>query len=272
MSSAKRSFPAYSAAFTPLERAPVMSLNVSLGPYVQIKESIIAAAHRGESRTACFVNVHMAIEGKKDPAFTRIVNEADWVVTDGIPITWALRRHLGIEQERVAGIDMLPDLVSQAAEQQLPIFFYGSTPEVLATLVTVCRKRYPTVQIAGTLSPPFRPLSGEEEEQIVEQINQSGARLVFVALGCPKQERWMAGMRGRVQAVMVAIGGALPILAGMQSRSPRWMQRGGLEWVYRLAMEPRRLFKRYAVTNSLFVLYLVQSARKPPKHESRPSR
>jgi N-acetylglucosaminyldiphosphoundecaprenol N-acetyl-beta-D-mannosaminyltransferase len=200
----------------------------------------------------------MTIEGQKDPNFARIVNEADWVAADGVPLTWSMRLHQGIQQDRVAGIDMLPDLVARSAKEQLPIFFYGSTPDVLEKTVTVCRERYPAVQIAGILSPPFRPLTADEEEQIVTQINESGARLVFVALGCPKQERWIAQMRGRVQAVMLGIGGALPILAGVQTRSPRWMQQAGLEWLYRLAVEPRRLFKRYAVTNSLFLYHLLR--------------
>ncbi|MEZ0608458.1 WecB/TagA/CpsF family glycosyltransferase [Fibrella sp. WM1] len=241
-----------------LPRASVLSLDISLASYHSIQEAIIAAAHRHESRTACFANVHMTVEGTHDAAFARIVNEADWVTADGVPLTWAIRLLDGLPQERVAGIDMLPDLVRRAAEDQLPVFFYGSTPDVLAKTVAVCQERYPALQLAGTLSPPFRPLTQAEEIEVIDTINASGARLVFVALGCPKQERWMAQMRGRIQAVMLGIGGALPILAGTQSRSPRWMQQNGLEWVFRLAVEPRRLFKRYAVTNSLFLLYLTR--------------
>lgn len=218
----------------------------------------MAAARRGESRTACFANVHMTVEAQHDPAFARLVNGADWVTADGVPLTWALRLLDGIRQPRVAGIDMLPDLVRQAAAEGLPVFFYGSTPEVLARTVAVCQERHPGLQIAGTLSPPFRPLTEAEETEVVETINASGARLVFVALGCPKQERWIARMRGRIGAVLLGIGGALPILAGTQRRSPRWMQQNGLEWAYRLAVEPRRLFKRYARTNTLFLLYLTR--------------
>lgn len=239
-------------------RAPVLGLTISLTSYHSMQESILAAAHRGESRTACFANVHMTIEGQHDPNFAQIVNGADWVAADGVPLTWAINWLHKLQQERIAGIDMLPDLVRRAAEEQLPIFFYGSTPEVLAKTVSICQERYPGIQIAGTLSPPFRPQSEAEEEQDIRTINSSGTRLVFVALGCPKQERWIARMRGRVQAVMLGIGGALPILAGTQKRSPRWMQQNGLEWTYRLVVEPRRLFRRYAVTNSLFLLYLTR--------------
>lgn len=240
------------------ERAPVISLNVSLGSYDHIRESIIRAAQQGESRTVCFANVHMTIEGQQKKEFAELVNGADWVCADGVPLTWAIRLQRQIRQDRVAGIDMLPDLVRRAADENLPVFFYGSTPDVLAKTVAVCEQRHPDLRIAGVLSPPFRALTPAEEEATVTQINASGARLVFVALGCPKQERWMAQMRGRIGAVMLGIGGALPILAGVQSRSPLWMQQNGLEWAYRLAMEPRRLFKRYAVTNSLFLLHLAR--------------
>lgn len=239
-------------------RASVLSLSFSLGTYNQIQESIIATAKRGESRMACLANVHMTVEASNDLAFSNIVNEADWVTTDGVPLTWALRLLHGIKQDRIAGFDLLSDLTRRAAEEHISIFFYGSTPEMLKQVTARCYKLYPSIQIAGTLSPPFRPLTWSEEEDIITHINETGARLVFVALGCPKQERWMAQMRGKIQAVMVGVGGALPILAGTQSRSPMWVQRAGLEWLHRLAMEPRRLFKRYAVTNSLFVVRLAR--------------
>jgi N-acetylglucosaminyldiphosphoundecaprenol N-acetyl-beta-D-mannosaminyltransferase len=241
---------------SPTERATILSLQVSLGNYQEFQDALINAAHRGESRTACFANVHMAVEAHRDPEFAKVVNSADWVCTDGLPLTWAMRLLHRQHQDRVTGPDTLNNMVKRAAKEQLPIFFYGSTNDVLAKAVAVCRERYPAIQIAGTLSPPFRSLTIEEEEEIIDQINKSGARLVFVALGCPKQERWMARMRGKVQAVMLGIGGGLPILAGVQSRPPQWIQRIGMEWFYRLALEPRRLFKRYAVTNSLYGWYL----------------
>jgi N-acetylglucosaminyldiphosphoundecaprenol N-acetyl-beta-D-mannosaminyltransferase len=117
-------------------------------------------------------------------------------------------------------------------------------------------RHYPNLHIRGLYSPPFRALTPEEEERTIERINSSGAKLLFVVLGCPKQEQWMASMAGRINAVMIGIGGALPVLIGMQKRAPKWMQRAGLEWLFRLLQEPRRLFKRYFVTNSVF-LYLL---------------
>ena len=241
-------------------RASVLSLSITLASYRQILEAILEAARRGDSRTACFANVHMTVEAAGDADFAALVNGADWVVTDGVPLTWALRSLRNIRQERVTGLDVLPDILQRAATEEIPVFFYGSTPEVLSRTVMVCGQRYPKLRIAGTFSPPFRPLTQTEELQVVWQINQSGARLVLVALGCPLQERWMARMKGQVQAVMLGIGGALPVLAGVHSRAPKWMQKAGLEWFYRLILEPRRLLRRYAYTNTLFLSSLIGQA------------
>lgn len=239
-------------------RASVISLALSLGSYQAVQESIVATAKQGQSGTVCFANVHMCVEAQHNPAIARAVNQANWVVADGVPLLWAMQLLYGIKQERITGLDMLPSLLERAAEEKLPVFFYGSTEDVLAQTVGVCRQKYPSLKIAGTLSPPFRALTAEEETQIARQITASGTKLVFVALGCPKQEVWLDRMRNQIPAVLLAIGGALPVLAGSVSRSPKWMQRSGLEWFYRFLQEPRRLFKRYAVTNSLFLYYLVK--------------
>lgn len=241
-----------------LQRRHVVSLGLTTAPFSVFRESIIAAAIEGKSSTACFANVHMVVECQQNPAVAEAVNRADWVGTDGVPLQWALKSLYGLEQERVPGMDMMPALLERAAEERLPVFFYGSTPEALAKCVAVCEERFPGLIIAGTLSPPFRPLTADEETDIARQITHSGARLVFVALGCPKQELWMARMRGRIPAVMLGIGGALPILTGDTKRAPLWIRQMGLEWAVRLAQEPGRLLKRYATTNSLYIWYFTK--------------
>ncbi|SOD99821.1 WecB/TagA/CpsF family glycosyltransferase [Spirosoma fluviale] len=258
MSTSYASLSAPQSAIHEFKRASVLGLSFSLGSYHQIQEAIIAAARRKESRMACLANVHMTVEATNDPVFGEVVNGADWVATDGMPLTWALRLLHGIQQERVAGFDLFSDLIRRAAEENLSIFFYGSTPKMLDEVVGKCGELYPSLDVAGSLSPPFRPLTEHEQEDVIAHINNSGAQLVFVALGCPKQERWMQQMRGKIQAVMVGVGGALPIFTGTQGRSPNWMRNAGLEWAHRLAMEPRRLFKRYAITNSLFIIRLAR--------------
>ena len=246
----------YSIQSTSLPRARVVSLGITPITFSAVKEAIIKSAHQGESRTACFPNAHMVVEAQQKPELARAVNNSDWVLADGVPLLWAIKRLYGHTQERVAGMDMMPALLEQAVTEQIPVLFYGSTTERLEHAAAVCRQRYPGLQIVGLISPPFRPLTPAEEEAEVQQIIQSGARLVFVALGCPKQELWMGRMRGRIPAVMLGIGGALPILTGEHKRAPAWIRQMGMEWAFRLALEPRRLFRRYATTNALYVWHL----------------
>lgn len=246
----------------PLQRRHVVSLQLTAAPFSVFEDTIVAAAAEGRSSTVCFANVHMVIECRQNPAMAEAVNGADWVGADGVPLQWALKSLYGLNQERVPGMDMMPALLKRAAKEHLPVFFYGSTPDALDRCVAVCRERFPDLPIAGTLSPPFRPLTADEEDTYARQITNSGARLVFVALGCPKQELWMARMRGRIPAVMLGIGGALPILTGDAKRAPLWVRQMGLEWAVRLAQEPNRLLKRYATTNSLYVWYFTRQLLK----------
>lgn len=203
----------------------------------------------------CVANVHMCIEAYDDPAFGRIVNNADMITPDGMPLAKAIKFLYGGHQDRVAGMDLLPDLLDEAERRKLSCFIYGGSEKTLIKSEEYISAVYPKLR-CGYYSPPFRTLTTEEEQADVERINAFGANLVFVALGCPKQEKWMARMKGRVQACMVGIGGALPVMIGMQNRAPIWMQKASLEWLYRLVQEPKRLFKRYAYTNTKF-LYLL---------------
>jgi N-acetylglucosaminyldiphosphoundecaprenol N-acetyl-beta-D-mannosaminyltransferase len=163
----------------------------------------------------------------------------------------------GIKQDRVAGMDMLPDLLSACEEEQLPVFIYGGTNSLIDKTRTYISERYATLPVAGMYSPPFRELTSLEDQEVVDKINASHARVVFVVLGCPKQEKWMAAMKGKINAVMIGIGGALPVLVGMQKRAPKWIQDSGFEWIFRLAQDPRRLARRYVFTNSIFVYLLL---------------
>ncbi|MFD2934150.1 WecB/TagA/CpsF family glycosyltransferase [Spirosoma flavum] len=250
----EKAIPAVSRSLS--ERLHLISLNLSPGSYSQLQDWIINAAHQRESRTVCCANVHMVIEAKQNPAIAEAVNSADWVTPDGVPLVWALRGLYGLRQDRIAGMDLAVSLLQRAADEGISVFFYGSTPQVLERLSQTCLERFPALQIAGVLSPPFRKTTPGEDNTISKQISDSGAGLVLVILGCPKQELWMAQMRGRIPAVMIGLGGALLVLAGFQTRAPLWMQQNGLEWLFRLAQEPRRLFKRYAVTNSLYIWYV----------------
>ena len=230
--------------------------NISTGEYSDFVSKILSYAKERRSAYACVANVHMYIEAYKNETFNSIINEADIITPDGVPLCWWLRLKYGIKQQRVAGMDLLPDILKEMEKKELKVYIYGGSDVLIKQTAIHLNQQYPLLPIAGLKSPPFRELTKEEEELSINEINSSGAQLVFVILGCPRQEKWMASMKGRINAVMVGVGGALPVLIGMQKRAPQWMQRSGLEWLYRLAQEPVRLFKRYAVTNTLF-LYLL---------------
>jgi N-acetylglucosaminyldiphosphoundecaprenol N-acetyl-beta-D-mannosaminyltransferase len=239
-----------------MKKMQVLNFPISIGKYQDYIEYIIESATNGVSQYIYVANVHMVVEAFWNKSFSEKVRLAGVVTPDGKPLTWALRLLHGIKQDRVAGMDVLPTLLKRSEKMQLPLYIYGGTESLLFRTREYLKKNYPDLVINGLYSPPFRELTPEEETRAIDQINRSGAKLVFVVLGCPKQEQWMASMAGKVNAVMIGIGGALPVLVGLQKRAPKWMQDSGLEWLFRLYLEPKRLFKRYAVTNSVF-LYLL---------------
>jgi N-acetylglucosaminyldiphosphoundecaprenol N-acetyl-beta-D-mannosaminyltransferase len=207
-----------------------------------------------ESRYVCICNAHSVVTTTQDLEFKVAINNADMATPDGAPIAWALR-HLGYPtQERINGPDLMWKYLREAERRGQVVFFYGSTEETLAQLRQSLAAAFPRLSIGGMVAPPFRQLTPEEDEAMVQEINDAGAQVVFVGLGCPKQEKWMADHRGRIQAVMVGVGAAFDYHSGGIKRAPLWWQDHGLEWLYRLGSEPRRLFKRYMVTNTLFVL------------------
>ncbi|WP_273846993.1 WecB/TagA/CpsF family glycosyltransferase [Rubrobacter calidifluminis] len=213
-------------------------------------------AREGHSSYVCVANVHMAMEAFDSASFRRIVNDADLVVPDGRPLVWALR-WLGVRgAPQARGADLLVYLVENAARAGIPVGFYGGTPESLEALVRVLGERFPGLEVACAISPPFRELTEQEDEAYVRQIRASGARILFVGLGCPKQEMWMARHRGSIPAVMVGVGAAFDFCSGRIRQAPGLLQKAGLEWAYRLSREPRRLWKRYLKHNPRFAAML----------------
>ncbi len=237
-------------------RQEVIGFSISIGKYGEFIHQITEKARTGGSEYVCVANVHMFIEARHDADFSSVVKDAFLVTPDGKPLTWALRILHRIRQERVAGMDILPDLLEKSNRETIPVFFYGGKTSLLERAEEFLKKKYPELKVAGMYSPPFKSLSATEENEVVRMINDSGAKLVFVILGCPKQEKWMAKMKGRIHAVMVGVGGALPVLVDLQKRAPKWMQRSGLEWLYRLGQEPKRLWRRYLSTNPVFIYLL----------------
>ncbi len=241
-----------------MKRSKVLNFPISIGKFPQFVESIVEAAVEGSGKYVFVANVHMFMEAFWSATFLEMANDAYIITPDGKPLTWALRLLYGIKQPRVSGMDLLPELLLKAEHLDIPVCFYGGSPELLLKTDAFVKQNYPGLKNAGLFSPPFREPNEQELAHAEDQIRNSGAKLIFVVLGCPKQERWMASMKGRFNAVMIGIGGALPVLVGMKKRAPAWMQHAGLEWFYRFIQEPERLFKRYLITNSAFIYLLLK--------------
>jgi len=241
-----------------MQRDKLIHFDLSLGEFSSFLPPMIDLARQRSSSTVCVANVHMFVEAYLDRDFGKVVNNADIITPDGKPLTWGMRILKGVRQERVAGSDILPQLLQECERQQLSVFFYGGSKALLDETSRFLGSRYPGLKVAGLYSPPFRALTEEENAAIINRINEAAPNVVVVVLGCPKQEKWSANMKGKINSLMIGFGGALPLLIGTQKRAPRWMQRSGLEWLYRLYVEPRRLFKRYAVTNTLFVYIILK--------------
>lgn len=216
-------------------------------------DRLLGWAQRRESRYVAICNAHVVVSASRDADYREVINGADMATPDGAPVAWMLRRQGFAGQPRINGPDLMWALAGRCAAQGVPVYCYGSTPHTLDLLQQRLRAAFPALVLHAE-SPPFRALTEQEDADAVARINATGAGVVLVGLGCPKQERWMAQHRGRVQAVMVGVGAAFDFHAGTVRRAPAWMQAHGLEWLHRLASEPRRLWKRYLVTNTLFVL------------------
>ena len=232
----------------------ILGTRVDPTSYRHVVETVARWSGKRASKYVCVATVNQVMEAYDSPEFLSVMNGADLITPDGMPLVWGLRLLGHKEATRVYGPDLTPILLERAAAEGLPVGFYGGAPEVLERFVQVMRERYPKLQIAYSYSPPFRDLTPEEDQQVVQDINTSGTRILFVGIGNPKQECWMAAHRGKVQAVMLGVGAAFDFLAGAKLQAPRWMMPLGMEWLFRLVTEPRRLWKRYLKQNPRFVV------------------
>ena len=250
------------ASFPARRTMPVLGTPIDVGSAPALLERIAGWAAARESRYVCICNAHSIVTAMQDAVFAEALGRADMATADGTPVAWMLRRQGAADQQRVSGPDLMLDYFDHAARVGESVFLYGSTPATLSTLQARLLQHWPTLRIAGAISPPFRPLTADEDAADVERINASGANTVWVSLGCPKQELWMAAHRSQVKAVMLGVGAAFDFHAGNVTRAPAWMRRYGLEWLHRLLQEPRRLWRRYFYTNSAFILYAAKQLLK----------
>jgi N-acetylglucosaminyldiphosphoundecaprenol N-acetyl-beta-D-mannosaminyltransferase len=217
------------------------------------------------SKVVCIANVHMLTEAYGNPDFADVLTKADLVTPDGMPLVWMLKLMGAAKQDRVAGVDVLLALCKSACSEDISIFFLGSQSAILEKMRQRLEVEFPTLKIAGMEPLPFRPMTESEDEAIVQTLNASGAGLVFVSLGCPKQELWMTQHQGRVQAVMIGLGGAFPVYAGIHKRAPKVIRNSGFEWLYRLAQEPKRLWGRYSSTIPIFMWLALKQLLDTPR-------
>jgi len=229
-------------------------MRVDATSYEAAAHRVCAWARDDAARYVCVANVHMTMTAVDDAGFRDLVNRADLVTPDGMPLVWMLGR-LGVpDASRVYGPTLLLHVCERAAEEGVPVGFYGGTDDVLRDLRSTLEARYPGLDIAYAYAPPFRPLTPEEDASVVADIEASGARILFVGLGCPKQERWMAAHQDRLPLVQLGVGAAFAFHAGHVRQAPAWLQDRGLEWAFRLVTEPRRLWRRYLYNNPRFMV------------------
>jgi N-acetylglucosaminyldiphosphoundecaprenol N-acetyl-beta-D-mannosaminyltransferase len=206
----------------------------------------------------CVSGVHGVMESQRDPELLRIHNAAGMVTPDGMPLVWLLKLGGIRRADRIYGPDLMLATFERAEARRYRHFLYGVTDDTIARLSANLTARYPGTVIAGSYAPPFRPLTAEEDAEVVRKINASGADIIWVGLSTPKQERWMATHRDRLEApVLIGVGAAFDFHAGLKRQAPRFIQRSGFEWLFRMAIEPRRLWRRYLTNNPQFVLRVV---------------
>ncbi|MEW6400369.1 MAG: WecB/TagA/CpsF family glycosyltransferase [Chloroflexota bacterium] len=235
----------------------ILGVSLTSTDYESASQELIRWARAGQSRFVCAANVHMLMEAYDSAPYKEIVHSADLVVPDGMPLVWMMRAKGQKRQQRVYGPTLMLHVLEAAAQEKLSVGFYGSRPEVLDALVKRMQAQYPALNAIFSCSPPFGELSPEQDAEIVKKIDRSGVQILFVGLGCPRQEIWMAAHRGIVQAVMIGVGAAFDFHAGLKSQAPGWMQAIGLEWLFRLATEPGRLWRRYLYHNPRFIFLAV---------------
>jgi N-acetylglucosaminyldiphosphoundecaprenol N-acetyl-beta-D-mannosaminyltransferase len=236
----------------PLQSRRILRTRVDATSYRHATGQVLDWAAAGESRYVCVATVNNLIEGCDDPGYNALMEAADLVTPDGMPLVWGLRL-LGVpDASRVYGPDLTPLVCEEAARRGVPVGFYGGQDDVLDDLEASLTRRYPGLRIAYRWSPPFRPLTATEEAKVGDDLARSGTRVLFVGLGTPKQERWMAAHKG-LPMVMLGVGAAFDFLSGRKRQAPPVLQRLGLEWLYRLVHEPRRLWRRYLYRNPRFV-------------------
>ncbi|RME56144.1 glycosyltransferase [Candidatus Parcubacteria bacterium] len=240
---------------SPIQPGKIIGLPVVGGNLEDISSQIIWLAKQSQKGFVCVANVHMLVEARKDMRLRKVLDQAGLVTSDGMPLVWALKIQGNKHAKRVAGPDLVLELCKKAQKENIPVYFFGSSRETINALEVAIGMRFPNLLVVGYESPSELPQCPRVDFDVLARLRRSGAKIIFVGLGCPKQEYWMYAYSPYLSAQLVGVGAAFDFIAGTLKRAPLWMQKSGLEWFYRLCSEPRRLWRRYLTTNSLFIWY-----------------
>ncbi len=238
-----------------MKRENILTLQVNITNLTNVLENIENWLKNQVSHYICVSNVHMCMETYDSSEFCDIINNADMVIPDGKPLALGLKLLGHKDAQQVRGADVTLAICEQAEQMGWVIGLYGGSEQALVDFKQFLLTQFPSIKIACAISPPFRELTDEEDQAYITQINQAGVQILFVGLGCPKQEHWMAMHKGKVNSVMLGVGAVFDFLSGNKKEAPRWVQSIGMEWLFRLISEPRRLWKRYLKHNPRFILF-----------------
>lgn len=241
-----------------IKKHRVIQILVSQIGYKEALDHVFELAKSYVSSYFCFSNAQMMVEAKQDKTICEAINRANMTFADGMSVVAALKFLHKIQQPRIAGMDIIFDILKMASEKNVSIFLFGSEQHILEKFIKKTAVEYPNLKVAGIIAPSFKQITDQDNKNYASAINQSGAGIVLVCLGCPKQELWMAANHKNIHAALLGIGGALPMYVSEVKRAPLFMQKNYLEWLFRLIQEPRRLWKRYLITNTLFIIFVMK--------------
>lgn len=236
----------------------VQGIPVTAGSAENIAVAIFQKTKENLTGYICAANVHMVTLASRDEKLRTVMEKAIFVTPDGMPLVWLLKKTGYKKAERITGTDLTLNLCESAEKKGISVGFYGSSVQTIEALQKSISEKFPSLNVAFYESPPILPLHPRVDPDVANRLCRSGAQIIFVGLGCPKQEFWMAAYTSQLSAVLIGVGAAFDFIAGTSRRAPPWMQRFGLEWFYRLLTDPQRTWKRYVTTNPLFVWQIMR--------------
>ena len=233
----------------------ILGVPINIVSLRSLTSYLIKSSKSSKRLYICLVNVHMIVTSKKNILLKKAMNSASFLISDGMPLVWEMKRKGYKDMKRISGTELLIELCAEAEKKELSVFFYGGSQSTIVKLKKNLNDRFEKLKIVGMESPPPLPIMPIIDNNVIERINRNKPAFVFIGLGCPKQELWMQAYSPHIKSTLLGVGAAFDFISGNSLRAPIWMQKSGLEWAHRLYNNPKRLWKRYLVTNTLFICY-----------------